>query len=96
MEPCETENCFTEGSVLVDSGELGDVAIQSQHVRLDSLGWFLRNLDGSLKEGDGELWMRIGREDQFEVWIHLFGMLEDTVHDRFELRKELDGQVAVS
>lgn len=39
--------------------------------------------------------MRIGREDQFEVWIHLFGMLEDTVHDRFELRKELDGQVAV-
>lgn len=96
MEPCETENCLTEGSVLVDSWELGDVTVKSQHVRPDTLWWLLRNLDRSLKKGDGEVWMWVGRKNKFEVWIDLLWVLEDTVNDRLKLWKELDRQVAVS
>lgn len=67
VEPGQTEHSFSEGTVISAQGEvLGLIRIKKYHVGLDTAWWLLGELERALQEGNREIWVRRGRQEQSE------------------------------
>lgn len=71
MEEAETVNSFSEFPGFLDPGELTLLTVQPEHVCFNSLWWLLCDLHRSLEQGDGEVWMWVGGQNESKVRIHI-------------------------
>jgi len=72
VEPCKTENSFSElSSLFAGSESLALVIEQAKHVGLDASGWLLGNLYGSLEQRDREILMGRCTQEKSEVVVQL-------------------------
>jgi len=96
MEPDQTEAGLSEFHILLTLGKaLVHVTIHSEEVRFNSTWRLSSHLNRSLQERDGESYNRRSRHEDSEAGLEVASS-EHIVHDVFELRQEVDGEMAVT